>query len=64
MDNCLKHILIEGELFRTLRASQAVQDEIDAHPGVTQPGAANPDPSPVLKFVDYASATWGGPSKT
>lgn len=56
--------MIKGELFRTLRASATVQDELDAHLGVTQPGAANPDPSPVLKLLDYVSNTWTGASKT
>jgi hypothetical protein len=56
-------LLIEGNLFRTLRASNETQDEIDAHLGVTQPGQPNPDPSPVLKLVDYVEATWTGGSK-
>jgi hypothetical protein len=56
-------LLIEGNLFRTLRAGHETQDEIDAHLGVTQPGQPNPDPSPVLVLLDYVEATWTGGSK-
>jgi hypothetical protein len=52
-----KIILLLGELFRELRASQEVQDEYAAHLGVTQPGQGNPDPSPVLVLMDYVGDT-------
>ena len=46
-----------------LKASPEVQDEIDAHPGVTQPGRQIPDPSPVAVVFDYVGRTWAGLSK-
>jgi hypothetical protein len=45
-------------------ASQEVLDEIAAHPGVTQPGQQQPDPSPVEELLGYVRDTWTGPSKT
>ena len=46
-----------------LKTSPEVQDEIDAHPGVTQPGRQIPDPSPVAVVFDYVGRTWAGLSK-
>jgi hypothetical protein len=58
------HTFFQGGLFRALMASQEVLDEIAAHPGVTQPGQQQPDPSPVEELLGYVRDTWTGPSKT
>jgi hypothetical protein len=44
------NILLEGELFRTLRASPEAQDELAAH-------------AHVLDVLDYFEETWTGASK-